>query len=96
MLTGFAWPRIVEALRILETQPRGEDRLLRLVSRLLRSRLPEGLARQADRRPATYAGGVSSRSPHNRQAATAKNTASNAFRVTTIASDSGCMSRNRQ
>ena len=24
MLTGFAWPRIVEALRILETQPRGD------------------------------------------------------------------------
>jgi len=32
MLTGFAWPRIAEALRILETQPRGEDRLLRLVA----------------------------------------------------------------
>jgi len=32
MLTGFAWPRIAEALRILETQPRGEDRLLRLVT----------------------------------------------------------------
>jgi len=32
MLTGFAWPRIAEALRILETQPRGEDRLLRVVT----------------------------------------------------------------
>jgi len=32
MLTGFAWPRIAEALRILETQPRGKDRLLRLVT----------------------------------------------------------------
>ena len=32
MLTGFAWPRIAEALRILETQARGEDRLLGLVS----------------------------------------------------------------
>jgi len=27
MLIGFAWPRIAEALRILETQSRGEDRL---------------------------------------------------------------------
>ena len=32
MLTGFAWPRIAEALRILETQPRGKDRLLGLVT----------------------------------------------------------------
>ena len=32
MLTGFAWPRIAEALRILDTQPRGEERLLGLVS----------------------------------------------------------------
>ena len=31
MLTGFAWPRVSEALHILETQPRGDDRLLRLV-----------------------------------------------------------------
>jgi UDP-N-acetyl-L-fucosamine synthase len=32
MLTGFDWARVVEALRILATQPRGDDRLLRLVS----------------------------------------------------------------
>ena len=31
MLTGLAWPRIAEALEILEGQPRGDDRLLRLV-----------------------------------------------------------------
>jgi len=32
MLTGFAWPRVTEALGILDTQPRGEDRLLGLVA----------------------------------------------------------------
>ena len=48
MLTGFAWPRIAEALRILETQPRGEDRLLRPGCRLRgAARFREG--RAADR-----------------------------------------------
>jgi UDP-N-acetylglucosamine 2-epimerase len=32
MLTGLEWPQIAEGLRILETQPRGQDRLLRLVA----------------------------------------------------------------
>jgi UDP-N-acetylglucosamine 2-epimerase (non-hydrolysing) len=32
MLTGLSWPRVSEALRILESQPRGEQRLLRLVT----------------------------------------------------------------
>ena len=32
MLTGLSWPRVSEALRILESQPRGEQRLLRLVA----------------------------------------------------------------
>ncbi len=32
MMVGLAWPRIREALSILEVQPRGEDRLLRLVA----------------------------------------------------------------
>ena len=32
VLTGFDWPRVVEGLHILETQPKGQDRLLRLVS----------------------------------------------------------------
>ena len=32
MLTGFAWPRVAEGLRILESQPRGGERLLRLVA----------------------------------------------------------------
>jgi len=31
MMTGLAWPRIGEALALLETQPRGADRVLRLV-----------------------------------------------------------------
>lgn len=31
MMTGFSWPRVTEALRILEAQPRGGERLLRLV-----------------------------------------------------------------
>jgi UDP-N-acetyl-L-fucosamine synthase len=31
MMTGFSWPRIEEALAVLEDQPRGDDRLLRLV-----------------------------------------------------------------
>jgi UDP-N-acetyl-L-fucosamine synthase len=32
MLTGFSWPRVAEGLRILESQPTGEERLLRLVA----------------------------------------------------------------
>ncbi len=32
MMTGFAWPRVKDALGILDDQPRGGDRLLRLVS----------------------------------------------------------------
>ena len=32
MLTGFAWPRVGEAIHILETQPRGDDWLMRLVN----------------------------------------------------------------
>jgi UDP-N-acetylglucosamine 2-epimerase (non-hydrolysing) len=32
MLTGFDWSRIAEALRILEVQPSGDDRLLRPVA----------------------------------------------------------------
>jgi UDP-N-acetylglucosamine 2-epimerase (non-hydrolysing) len=31
MLTGLDWPRIAEALHIVVGQPRGDDRLLRLV-----------------------------------------------------------------
>ena len=31
MMTGLSWPRIREALAILDTQPRGADRLLRVV-----------------------------------------------------------------
>jgi UDP-N-acetylglucosamine 2-epimerase (non-hydrolysing) len=32
MLTGLEWPQIAEGLRILETQPRGPELLLRLVA----------------------------------------------------------------
>jgi len=32
MMTGFSWPRVAEALCILEAQPRGEDRLLQMVA----------------------------------------------------------------
>jgi UDP-N-acetylglucosamine 2-epimerase (non-hydrolysing) len=31
MMTGLSWPRIQEGLAILETQPRGAERSLRLV-----------------------------------------------------------------
>ena len=34
MMTGLGWERIREALAILEAQPRGGDRLLRIVERL--------------------------------------------------------------
>jgi len=30
-MVGLSWPRIQEGLSILETQPRGEDRLMRIV-----------------------------------------------------------------
>ena len=32
MMTGLSWPRIQDGLAILETQPRGNDRALRIVS----------------------------------------------------------------
>ncbi len=31
MMTGLDWPRVQEGLAVLETQPRGDDRILRLV-----------------------------------------------------------------
>jgi UDP-N-acetylglucosamine 2-epimerase (non-hydrolysing) len=45
MMTGFSWPRVVEALKILEDQPRGDERLLRLVADYAAPRVSEKVVR---------------------------------------------------
>lgn len=45
MLTGLHWPRVQEALAILEQQPRGEQRLLRLVGDYAMPNVAEKVAR---------------------------------------------------
>lgn len=45
MLTGLRWPRVAEGLAVLESQPRGEERLLRMVQDYAVSNVSEKVAR---------------------------------------------------